>query len=314
MIADANGSVYDALADGIDFRATDSIVSGQFGVATEVHTGFVTSDNAYRVDQTATVFNEITRSNFVLMEYEISGANVSTQSVTALALACDFDFGGGEAIVQDGSDYIIRSSSFDRYIGIRILPGANRFGAAVDGSLIKTGSMTEIAKYSLLASGQTTLNPANGDNALLAGISSITATAGQTLRIGFAIASGNSIEEIRVALQAGEGAYNQATDVDDSDGPILPTDFTLQQNFPNPFNPETRIDFALPSAGGYRFEIVNSLGQIVSDIRVDNAAAGPHSILWNGKTAEGYDAASGIYFYRLTFGGNSQTRKMVLMK
>ncbi len=314
MIADANGSVYDALADGIDFHAGDSILLNQFGTATEAHTGFVTSDYAYRIDQTATVFDEITKSNFVLMEYEISAGNASTQSITALALACDFDFGGGEAVIQDGNDYITRSSSFDRYIGIRILPAESRFGVAVDGSMLKAGLMSTADKFDLLTAGESIVNPTNGDNAIFAGVSAIGGDAGQELRIGFVIASGNSIEEIRVALQAGEAAYDQATDVDDSDNSILPTDFTLQQNFPNPFNPETRIDFALPVAGAYRFEIVNSLGQIVRATYVDNAAAGPHSFTWNGKTANGLDAGSGVYFYRITFNGNSQSRKMVLMK
>lgn len=314
MIADANGTVYDALADGIDFRATDSILLGQFGTTTEAHTGYMTSDNAYRIDHTATVFDEITKSNFVLVEYEVSGGNASTASVTALALACDFDFGGGEAVIQDGNDYIIRGSSFDRYIGIRILPAENRFGAAVDGSVLKAGLMSNVEKFDLLTAGQSIVNPSNGDNALFAGISAINVTPGQELRIGFVIASGNSIEEIRVALQAGEGAYHQATDVDDDENSILPTDFTLQQNFPNPFNPETRIDFALPTAGAYRFEIVNSVGQIVKAVYIEDAAAGPHTLTWNGKTANGVDVASGVYFYRLTFNGNSQSRKMVLMK
>lgn len=314
MVADVNGNVYDALPDGIDFRAADSISSNQIGSSTRVHSGFVTTDGAFRIDQSATVFDEVTKNNFVLLEYEISDADFTTQSISAIALACDFDFAGGEAVIQDGTDYIIRSSSFNRFIGIRVLPNENRYGTFVDGSSIKSGAISTSDKYELMTSGLSIPNPANSDNALIAGISSIFASAGQILRFGFVVASGNSIEEIRVALQAGEASYDQATDVDDNDGSVLPVGFSLQQNFPNPFNPETRIDFALPVPGSYRFEIINSLGQVVTGVYNENAVAGPHSIIWNGKTSDGENAASGVYFYRLSFNGNSQTRKMVLMK
>ncbi len=314
MVADVNGNVYDALPDGIDFRAADSITSTQIGTATKVESGFFTSDDAFRIDHSVTVFDDVTKNNFMLLEYEISDADLTTQSISAIALVCDFDFLGGEAVVQDGTDYIIRSSSFDRYIGIRVLPNENRFGAFVDGSSIKSGAISTIDKFELMTSGQSIPNPSNSDNALISGISSISATSGQELHIAFVVASGNSIEEIRVALQAGESSYDQATDVDDNDGSVLPTGFTLDQNFPNPFNPETRIDFALPTAGSYRFEIINSLGQVVKAVYNESVSAGPHSIVWNGKTSDGKDAASGVYFYRLSFNGNSQTRKMVLMK
>ena len=214
---------------------------------------------------------------------------------------------------MDGTDYIVRASGYDRYIGIRILPAANMFGAAVSGAAFKAGTMLDADKFAIMTSEASTPNPNNADNALIAGVGPINAS-GASIHVGFVVASGNSIEEIRVALQAGQGAYEQATDVDDNDDSVLPEAFTLEQNFPNPFNPETRVDFSLPKAGSYHFEIFNSLGQTVKAVDVVDAAAGPQNITWNGTSDDGSRVASGVYFYKLTFDGNSQTRKMVFLK
>jgi hypothetical protein len=88
----------------------------------------------------------------------------------------------------------------------------------------------------------------------------------------------------------------------------LPTEYALSQNYPNPFNPVTKIDFALPEAGKWQIEIYNILGQTVSSFDGEDQA-GYYQVEWD---AGRY--ASGIYFYRLTAGAFSATKKMVLLK
>lgn len=88
----------------------------------------------------------------------------------------------------------------------------------------------------------------------------------------------------------------------------LPTSYTLSQNYPNPFNPVTTIDFSLPERAEWRLEIFNVLGQTVTELS-DTWDAGYYKIDWDASTY-----ASGIYFYRLTAGGFSTTKKMVLLK
>lgn len=97
----------------------------------------------------------------------------------------------------------------------------------------------------------------------------------------------------------------------------LPGVFTLEQNYPNPFNPETSIQFNInPSAAGKQARLVvyNLLGQPINTIVDEPLAAGPHSYKWFGVTGEGQKVASGVYFYRLTVGDHSETRKMILLK
>ncbi len=89
----------------------------------------------------------------------------------------------------------------------------------------------------------------------------------------------------------------------------LPTEYALSQNYPNPFNPSTTISFALPEANHVRLDIYNVLGQQVETLLDRNMSAGQHEIEWNTGTA-----ASGVYFYRLTAGTFSETKKMMFLK
>lgn len=94
----------------------------------------------------------------------------------------------------------------------------------------------------------------------------------------------------------------------------IPDRLQLGQNFPNPFNPGTTIDFSLPRAGYAEVKIYNLLGEVVAIPLKQYLPAGNHRITWDGLTLDGCPAASGIYFYRLTAGLYSDTRKMILLK
>ena len=94
---------------------------------------------------------------------------------------------------------------------------------------------------------------------------------------------------------------------DEKDG-ILRS-FTLKQNFPNPFNPATRIDFSLETTSDVNLTIFNMLGQEVITLVDEVKAAGDHIVTWNAS-----DVASGVYFYKLTTGDLTLTKKMVLLK
>ena len=95
---------------------------------------------------------------------------------------------------------------------------------------------------------------------------------------------------------------------------LLPDEFSLSQNFPNPFNPATRIGFALPSASDVRLVVYNVMGQQVAVVADGRFAAGSHSVVWNGCDASGAPAASGVYLYRLETAAHTETRKMLLLK
>jgi hypothetical protein len=93
----------------------------------------------------------------------------------------------------------------------------------------------------------------------------------------------------------------------------LPTEYALNQNYPNPFNPTTNISFSVPVACHWSLEIININGAIVSEFSGD-AGAGEVTVVWDGRNANGVQAASGVYFYRLEAENFSDTKKMVLLK
>jgi hypothetical protein len=90
---------------------------------------------------------------------------------------------------------------------------------------------------------------------------------------------------------------------------VIPSDFRLGQNIPNPFNPATRIVFDLPVESRVDIEIYNVLGQLVDSIYLNSLTPGNYGVMWNGS---GFP--SGIYFYRLTAGEYSEIKKMTLLK
>ena len=89
----------------------------------------------------------------------------------------------------------------------------------------------------------------------------------------------------------------------------VPVDFVLNQNYPNPFNPTTTISFALPTASDYSLTIYNVNGQVVANFS-GAAEAGIIDLEWDAAS----NNASGIYFYKLTAGDFTDTKKMVLLK
>ncbi|MCD4650296.1 MAG: T9SS type A sorting domain-containing protein [Candidatus Cloacimonetes bacterium] len=85
-------------------------------------------------------------------------------------------------------------------------------------------------------------------------------------------------------------------------------------NYPNPFNPETYINFALKKAGHVLIDIYNAKGQHVSTLINADMEAGSHSVVWDGKNESGRSVKSGVYFYRMKSGRYTSTKKMILLK
>lgn len=97
-------------------------------------------------------------------------------------------------------------------------------------------------------------------------------------------------------------------------GGSRPQAFTLEQNAPNPFNPSTRINFALAEPLYVSLSVFNLLGQRVRTLLSEQLPAGQYAADFDGRDANGHSLPSGLYFYRLDTDRYHETRKMVLMK
>jgi len=89
----------------------------------------------------------------------------------------------------------------------------------------------------------------------------------------------------------------------------LPEGMVLLQNFPNPFNPATTIEFSIPETDNVTLSIYNLKGQTIDVLVNEEMSAGPHHVSWDGS-----DQPAGVYFYELRTGSHREIRKLMLVK
>jgi flagellar hook assembly protein FlgD len=94
----------------------------------------------------------------------------------------------------------------------------------------------------------------------------------------------------------------------------VPNEFTLHENYPNPFNPTTTLRFDVPEVSDITVTIFNMLGQKVRTFNLNNTPAGYHSVKWNARNDYGDPVGAGVYLYQLQANQFIKTRKMVLLK
>ncbi len=96
---------------------------------------------------------------------------------------------------------------------------------------------------------------------------------------------------------------------------VLPTRFAVGQNHPNPFNPSTTINFAVPeNAGQVTLAIFDVSGRLVRTLESGSLGAGTYTREWDGRDDMGRAVSSGTYFYRLAGNEFSEARKMILLQ
>jgi len=104
------------------------------------------------------------------------------------------------------------------------------------------------------------------------------------------------------------------TAVDNGGSNWIPTVLELDQNHPNPFNPSTTIRYCLPDRTGIRLEVYDVSGKRIVCLVDLQQEKGAYAIEWNGKDEQGSAMSSGVYFYRLTVGKQTISKKMVLLR
>ena len=102
--------------------------------------------------------------------------------------------------------------------------------------------------------------------------------------------------------------------IDHNDSDIIPNKISLDQNFPNPFNPATAFHYTLAESGTIELTITDIIGRKVTTLISGYQRSGNHNLLWTGKDSNGNQVPSGIYFYNLKSGSNIITKKMTLSK
>ena len=91
--------------------------------------------------------------------------------------------------------------------------------------------------------------------------------------------------------------------------PNIPENYSLKQNFPNPFNPTTTIRYSIPKAVHITIKVYNIIGQLVATLIDEYKQAGNYEIKFNGS-----NLSSGVYFYRMQAGNFVEVKKLILLK
>lgn len=93
-----------------------------------------------------------------------------------------------------------------------------------------------------------------------------------------------------------------------------PEEYRLKQNFPNPFNPSTTIQYSISTPEKISIKIYSVSGQLVKEINKEHNQPGEYNVTWDGTDNFGKRVSSGVYFYQLALGNSSQAKKMMLIK
>ena len=124
-------------------------------------------------------------------------------------------------------------------------------------------------------------------------------------------------EKNPLSVQSDVQEFNVVS-VEPDESSQIPQFFSLSQNFPNPFNPATVIQYELPGPGVKTsraiLKVYDLLGREVQTLVDKDYAPGAYEISWDGTNEEGAQVSSGIYIYQLKFGNFVSSKKMILLR
>jgi Secretion system C-terminal sorting domain len=127
-------------------------------------------------------------------------------------------------------------------------------------------------------------------------------------RLSFSSDTGNVVEDFTHNTNFTDIQWPGATGISEEEG-LTPGKYILEQNFPNPFNPLTTINFSISQKSFVNLRVFNIIGEEVSTLLNEEKDAGSYHIKFNA-----LNVPSGIYFYKIIAGNFSATRKMILIK
>ena len=95
---------------------------------------------------------------------------------------------------------------------------------------------------------------------------------------------------------------------------LLPDQFKVYDNYPNPFNPITKIKYDIPITNNLSIKIFNILGEEVYNLNKSPILAGRHEFAWNGLNNNGFKVSSGVYIIQFQYIENLDRQKIILLK
>lgn len=312
MIAGDTKQVFDYKNDG-DIEVANVLVAAP---ALSNHEIVGTYNNAYsglppNVNQRQNVYGWTNQSYIIVKSLITNKGTTATPILAGLEI---INYGDqtweNDKIFFDTTNKVLTQVDIKHTLGIKIL------GEATTSAQIMmwfTGyHLADTNLYKWLYKGtiskDTLLTDAEGGLSILGG-KSLSMTANAKKEFTFAVAVGATRTEMLTNLQAAVTKYNSFPAFVKSDIKTIPSDFVLEQNFPNPFNPSTKISFGLSKSTNVVLKVFNNLGQEVATLVNESLQAGSYEANFDAS-----NLPSGIYIYSLRTNGGVITKKMTLLK
>jgi hypothetical protein len=264
------------------------------------------------IEQETVDYAAASDNGIVIVKYWLINPTAERLTSVYFGFLADFDLAGSESISYDlSSGLVYQNGSQGPVVGIRMLANLSSVTALANGTT-KAG-LTRDEMFSVLSSNGSVDPQLNGDLFTVLSSQALALEPRDSVEVAFALLAADNVQALYERSARAAELYGAPTSVD-NDPNSLPNSLELQQNYPNPFNPSTTISFNVPTSGDVTLEVYNTLGQRVKVLVNGLMPTGEHRVEWNGTNDAGGQVASGVYFYRLSAGDRSETRKMILLQ
>jgi subtilisin family serine protease len=271
-------------------------------------------------------YSQAPDNNYIILKSSLH--NKSTQNISGLFAGYFIDWDIPESGYDEDTTYFDNTNNIAiaynaknstiPYTGTALISTGGNFGyygidnSATTGNVVMgdNSGFTDAEKWYALSNGIKNPSAGVGDISLVVSGGPYDIPANQSVDVAFAIAAGSTLDEVISAIQESRTKYQSITSVENNSS-SKPGTYELYQNYPNPFNPSTIISYTLPIAGYTTLKVYDLLGREVAALVNAFQKSGKYNLQFS--TAD-YHLTSGVYFYRITSGNYSQTRKMILLK
>ncbi len=276
-------------------------------------------------------FADKDKSNFIIVQYIFENSTAEDITNFRCGLFMDWDIDGNtyddnvvDFDTQGGFGYAYSSSKkmTDAYLGCALISkGTYNFYAiqndGKDGGINVYDGFSDSEKWLTLSNGTTKSKAGPQDISYVAGAGPYTIHANHSITVAFAIAGAESVDSLRIAVEAAKAIYDSTlTEVKNEGGKGMPHKFALLQNYPNPFggavsagNPSTVIKYQLAKPSPVKLSVYDILGRKVRTLFSGFQTSGYHSVNFNS-----LNLSSGVYFYKLKAGNFTAIKKMILLR
>ncbi len=352
---------FEALPGGDLSIQTPGIVSDQDGLC-KFSDARAENPLGLEITQKSFAYADPENDDYLILLYNIKNTGVNTLQNTFVGLFFDWDISLGSPDDDEvGYDPVLSlyyqfDQENDIYLSVVPLSGWSYFSNPIDNALILYDGFSGEEKFELLggqayrsigeefATGEESeiSTSEKKDWSQMVSYGPLTLAPEDSAEVAFAIVGGKGSDQFRANITAAQVKYGclcTGTE-DENEENVLPEQFSLGQNFPNPFNPATTIAFDLsleykpltlpqqPRGDNdpqvpqkeqlliipTSLKIYNLRGQLVKTLIDYELSPGRYELTWDGTDEKGEKVASGVYLYRLKTPQSQITRKMILLK